>query len=75
MLIIGIGGLFAACQGDKEIVDYMISKGADNWNWGLQAACERNHIEMAEYMISKGADHCSACGLMKNHQKNNIPVH
>jgi len=34
----------------------MIEKGANDWNWGLQGACEGGHYELAEWMIEKGAD-------------------
>ena len=33
----------------------MISKGANDWNYGLDGACEGGHKEIVNYMISKGA--------------------
>ena len=34
----------------------MISKGANNWNYGLKGACKGGHKEIVNYMISKGAN-------------------
>ena len=34
----------------------MISKGANNWNYGLYGACKGGHKEILNYMISKGAN-------------------
>ena len=44
----------------------MIEKGANNWNWGLHAACRNNHPNIVQLMIEKGADDwneglCAAC--------------
>jgi len=39
-----------------EIVQYMMSKGATNWNWGLRGACRGGHMEIVRLMISKGAN-------------------
>lgn len=50
-------GLNGACEGNYcELVELMISKGANDWNGGLHAACLGGHIKLAELMISKGAD-------------------
>jgi hypothetical protein len=46
-----------------DIVNLMISKGATNWNWGvngackggLKDACKGEHLEIIHLMISKGA--------------------
>lgn len=34
----------------------MITKGPDDWNYGLYAACEGGHKDIVELMITKGAD-------------------
>ena len=34
----------------------MISKGANDWNLGLNGACKGGHKEIVDYMISKGAN-------------------
>jgi ankyrin repeat protein len=49
--------LFAICKfGDIDIVQLMITYGANDWNNGLLKACESGHIELANLMISSGAD-------------------
>ena len=35
-------------RGHKEIIEYMISKGANNWNIGLIGACYGGHIEIVD---------------------------
>jgi len=52
--------------GHKEIVELLISKGANNWNEGLDGACFGGNKEIVELLISKGANNwnealCSAC--------------
>ena len=42
-------------SGHKELVELMISKGADNWNDGLAGACQGGHTEIVKLMIKKGA--------------------
>jgi hypothetical protein len=50
-------GMWNACQnGNIEIVNLMISKGADSWNIGLNYACESGNIEIVNLIISKGAN-------------------
>jgi ankyrin repeat protein len=44
-------------NGDKNIVDFLIENGADNWNEGLEGAVKGNNIEMFNYFVSKGATH------------------
>ena len=49
--------LYEACKiGNKEIVELMIEKGANDWNKGLYGACEGGNKEIIELMIEKGAD-------------------
>ncbi len=40
----------------KDIVEYLISKGADDFDFGLANACYGGQIEIVEFMISKGAN-------------------
>jgi ankyrin repeat protein len=52
--------LWCACySGHKDIVDYMIQKGASvaplDWNMGLRGACRRGNKHIVDYMIQKGA--------------------
>lgn len=49
--------LYYACEfGDNYIIDLLIKKGANNWNYGLFGACRGDNINIAEYMINKGAN-------------------
>ena len=38
------------------MIDYMISKGANDWNAALIAACKGRNMITTDDMISKGAD-------------------
>jgi ankyrin repeat protein len=50
-------GLNYACQnGQLEIVNLMIKKGATNWNWGISGACQNGQLKIVNLMIEKGAD-------------------
>ena len=58
-------GLYGACKGARlDVINLLLSKGANHWNWGLQGACEEgapgknvaNLLEVANLMISKGAN-------------------
>jgi len=43
-----------ACKnGNIEIINLMIEKGAANWNWGLSGACKGDNIEIVNLMIEK----------------------
>ena len=47
---------FLACQqGDRNLIQWMIEKGANYWNYGLEGACQGGHRKLAEWMIEKGA--------------------
>lgn len=49
----------ACYRGHREIVELLISKGANDWNLGLANACfgrSSEHQEIVELMISKGAN-------------------
>ncbi len=39
-----------------QIVDLLISKGADDLNGGLHVACAHGSIKIVDFLISKGAD-------------------
>lgn len=47
--------LFACCKGQKDIVEQMIEKGANNWNKGLLYSCRIGYRDIAELMIKNGA--------------------
>jgi hypothetical protein len=46
-------GLHGACfVGHKELVKFMIARGANDWNMGLENACCGGHKELIELMRS-----------------------
>ena len=50
-------GLYRACSFNRlDLLNLMISEGADYWNYGMEAACKGGHLDMVNLMISKGAD-------------------
>ena len=69
--------LYEACKiGNKEIVEMMIEKGADNWNQGLYGACEGGNKEIIEMMIEKGANNLNEGLEIACYQKKPIlPIH
>jgi len=48
----------ACLKGHLDIVEWMIKKGADNWNGGLFGACQGGYMEIIKLMIEKGANSC-----------------
>lgn len=51
------GGLqLCAALNYRKMMEYFISKGANDWNGAMINAVENNHIEIVKYMISMGAD-------------------
>ena len=41
---------------NRDIVNFIIEQGADDWNEGLRYACEEGHLDLAMLMIERGAD-------------------
>ena len=41
--------------GHKHLVDFFISKGANDWNWGMQGAAQGGHRDLVELFVAKGA--------------------
>lgn len=49
-------GLYSSCEGNhRELVDLMILKGADKWDWGLLGASRGGHTDLVNLMAHKGA--------------------
>ena len=46
----------ACSEGDIELVNYAISKGANDWNGVFKEACKGGNIEIVKLMISKGVE-------------------
>jgi hypothetical protein len=52
-----INGLeYAFKNRNLGIIELIIKKEKDNWNYGLIYACESGYLEIAKLMIKKGAD-------------------
>lgn len=48
--------LYWACRGGhRELVDFFIIRGADDWDIGLRGACYGGYREIVELMITRGA--------------------
>ncbi len=47
---------FTCAAGYKEVVELLIEKGANDFNWGLRNACYGGYIDLVKLMIEKGAD-------------------
>jgi hypothetical protein len=45
----------AAYGGYKELVDFLISKGANDWNLGMASAAHGGHKDLVDFFIKKGA--------------------
>jgi hypothetical protein len=43
----------AAEGGHKELVDFFIEKGADNWNLGMEGSIEGGHRELVNFFQNK----------------------
>lgn len=53
-------GLIGACRGlQGEAAEFMIEKGANNFNECLLKLCTKGHLEMVKLMIEKGANNWS----------------
>jgi len=44
-----------AKKGDKDLVNFFIKKGADNWIFGMKGAARGGHRDLVEFFIQKGA--------------------
>ncbi len=50
-------GLLGAAQGNhKDLVDFFLSKGADNWDKSLVESVKHNQKDMIDFFISKNAN-------------------
>ena len=46
----------AAQEGHRDLVDFFISKGVGDCNWGMYGAAQGGHRDLVDFFISKGAD-------------------
>lgn len=53
----------AALDGQRDLVEFFISKGADDWNWGMSGATYGRQIALINFFISKGANDWNACSI------------
>ena len=45
---------YASESGNKELVEYLIEKGANNWEESIYNACKSNNKEIIELLFSYG---------------------
>lgn len=53
--------IYACYEGLSEIVNYVVTKGATEFDAGFISACQGKHAEIAKYMISKGLNDINLC--------------
>ena len=46
----------AAREGHVDLVEYLVSKGANDWDSGMESASRGGHLELVKYFVSKGAN-------------------
>ena len=46
----------AAKGGHKDLVDFFIEKGANDWNSGMRGAANGGHKDLVDFFIKKGAN-------------------
>ena len=66
-------GLYHGCRdGSRDLVDFCISRGADDWNMSLYYASKFGHLDLVKLFIEHGASHygwgLEAAGI-HNHRK------
>lgn len=50
-------GLRGAAEGNhKDLINFLVLKGADKWNLGLMGASESGNKDLVKFFINKGAD-------------------
>jgi hypothetical protein len=49
------GMCWAARGGHLALVEFFMSKGASDWDWGMDGAAIGGHLNLVEFFISKGA--------------------
>lgn len=54
------GMKYAAKGGHKDIIDFFISQGANDWNGGMSGA-SYGHNELVDFFISQGANNWNTC--------------
>ena len=47
---------YSCSVGNRDLVNLMIERSANNWNYGLNGACFGGHLDIANFMIDRGAD-------------------
>ena len=58
---------YAARGGHRDIVELMITKGANDWNWALSWAASYGHIDIVKLMVEKGANDLNSAMMHTRH--------
>ncbi len=61
--ILGHGAVGAAESGDREILDFLISEGFDDFNYALNSAAEYGQLDMVKFLYSLGARNSRWVGM------------
>ena len=47
---------YSCYLGDMEVINKLVEKGANSWNWSLEKACEAGNYQVAKFLIERGAN-------------------
>ena len=64
----------AAKAGDKKLIEFLIDKGADDWNRGMLRAIESGKLSLVKYFVIKGANHHWDTGLRYSAREGDIEM-
>jgi len=45
----------ASKEGQKDLIDFFIFKGANSWDWAMASAAQGGHRDLVDFFISQGA--------------------
>ena len=48
--------VYATDGGHKDLVEFFVEKGADDWDWAMEHAIRKGHEDLQKFFIKKGAN-------------------
>jgi len=63
--LLNLGMEKAASGGHRDLVQFFIEKGADNWNDGMMSAAKGGDKDLVNFFIEKGADYYWNFGMLR----------